>query len=128
MLDDFIDRLISRLMAGAGLVMAAAIAAVAGAMAIFAFLSQWVGAAWAYVIVAAVAAGVVAIWSLQQKSHREKTRQPPMDQQILRVLYAHPSAAFMAGLAAASLLKGKPRQAAEVWKARKGGGATSPEA
>jgi len=118
MFDDFVDRLISRLMAGAGLVMAAAIAAVAGAMAIFAFLTQWVGAAWAYVIVAAIAAGVVAVWSLLQKSHRHRTRQPPLDQRVLDALHAHPTAAFLGGLAAASLLKGKPSQAAALWKAR----------
>lgn len=119
MFDDFIDRLISRLMAGAGLVMAAAIAAVAAAMAIFAFLSDWVGAAWAYVIVSAAAASVVAIWSLLQASHRQKTRKPPVDQRILDVLYAHPPASFLAGVAAATLLKGKPGEAAAVWKARK---------
>jgi len=119
MFDDFIDRLTSRLMGAAGLVMAAAIAAVAGAMAIFAFLSAWVGAAWAYVIVAGVAAAVVAVWSLLQQSHRARTRKPPVDQRILEALYAHPSAAFLAGVAAATLLKGKPGEAAAVWKARK---------
>ena len=46
MVDDFIDRLTSRLVRGAGLVMAAAIAAVSGAMAVFAFLASLVGAAW----------------------------------------------------------------------------------
>jgi O-antigen/teichoic acid export membrane protein len=120
MFDDFLDGLISRLMAGAGLVMASAIAAVAAAMAIFAFLSQWVGGAWAYVIVSAVAAAVVAVWSLAQRGEREKRRKPPIDQRILDVLHAHPTAAFMAGLAAGSLVKGKPAEAAAAWKARKG--------
>jgi low affinity Fe/Cu permease len=120
MLDDFIDRLISRLMAGAGLIMAAAIAAVAAAMAVFAFLSQWVGAAWAYAIVAAVAAVVVAVWALLQERHKARTRKPPLDQRILEALHAHPTAAFMAGMAAATLLKGKPSLAASLWAARKG--------
>jgi len=120
MLDDFIDRLISRLMAGAGLIMAAAIAAVAGAMAIFAFLSQWVGAAWAYVIVAAVAAVVVAVWALLQQREKERTRQPPLDQRVVALIQAHPTASFMAGMAAATLLKGKPSVAAALWEARKG--------
>jgi len=120
MLDDFIDRLISRLMAGAGLIMAAAIAAVAGAMAIFAFLSQWVGAAWAYVIVAAVAAVVVAVWALLQQREKERTRQPPLDQRVVALIQAHPTASFMAGMAAATLLKGKPSVAASLWEARKG--------
>ena len=120
MLDDFIDRLISRLMAGAGLIMAAAIAAVAGAMAIFAFLSQWVGAAWAYVIVAAVAAVVVAVWALLQQREKERTRQPPLDQRVVALIQAHPTASFMAGMAAATLLKGKPSVAAARWEARKG--------
>jgi len=47
-------------------------------------------------------------------------RQPPLDQRVLDALHAHPTAAFLAGLAAASLLKGKPSQAAALWKARKG--------
>lgn len=118
MLDDFIDGLISRLMAGAGLVMAAAIAAVAAAMAVFAFLSQWVGAAWAYVIVSAVAAVVVATWSLLQRGHRKKHRKAPIDQRILDHLYAHPTAAFMAGLAAGKLAKGRPGEAVAAWRAR----------
>jgi hypothetical protein len=120
MLDDFIDKLISRLMAGAGLIMAAAIAAVAGAMAVFAFLSQWVGAAWAYAIVAAVAAVVVAVWALLQKQHRERVRPPPLDQRVMTMMQAHPTASFLAGMAAATLLKGKPSLAASLWEARKG--------
>ena len=120
MLDDFIDRLISRLMAGAGLIMAAAIAAVAGAMAVFAFLSDWVGPAWAYTIVAGVAALVVTVWALAQKRHQERTRQPPLDQRVLGMMQAHPTASFMAGMAAATLLKGKPSLAASLWEARKG--------
>jgi len=120
MLDDFIDRLISRLMAGAGLIMAAAIAAVAGAMAVFAFLAQWVGSAWAYALVAMVAAVVVAIWSVLHKRHLAKTRQPPLDQRVLAMMQAHPTASFMAGMAAATLLKGKPSLAASLWEARKG--------
>jgi O-antigen/teichoic acid export membrane protein len=120
MLDDFIDKLISRLMAGAGLIMAAAIAAVAGAMAVFAFLSQWVGAAWAYVIVATVAAVVVAVWALLQKQHRDRVRQPPLDQRVMTMMQAHPTASFLAGMAAATLLKGKPSLAASIWEARKG--------
>jgi hypothetical protein len=120
MLDDFIDKLISRLMAGAGLIMAAAIAAVAGAMAVFAFLSQWVGAAWAYAIVAAVAAVVVAVWALMQQKEKERTRQPPLDQRVMGMMQAHPTASFLAGMAAATLLKGKPSLAASIWEARKG--------
>ena len=120
MFDEFLDRLIARLMAGAGLVMAAAIAAVAGAMAVFAFLTPKVGAAWAYVIVAAFAAGVVAVWSFLQKSHRARTRQPSIDERVLEMLRKHPTASFMAGLAAASLLKGKPSEAARLWRGRKG--------
>jgi O-antigen/teichoic acid export membrane protein len=120
MLDDFIDRVISRLMVGAGLIMTAAIAAVAAAMAAFAFLAQWVGSAWAYAIVAVVAAVVVAIWSLLQKQHIARTRQPPLDQRILTMMREHPTASFMAGMAAATLLKGKPSLAATLWDARKG--------
>ena len=120
MLDDFIDRLISRLMTGAGLIMAAAIAAVAAAMAVFAFLSQWVGAAWAYTIVAATAALAVTVWALLQKKHIARTRQPPLDQRLLAMMQAHPTASFMAGMAAATLLKGKPSVAATLWEARKG--------
>ena len=120
MLDDFIDKLISRLMAGAGLIMAAAIAAVAGAMAVFAFLSRWVGPAWAYAIVAATAAVVVAVWALLQKQEKERTRQPPLDQRVLGLMQAHPTASFLAGMAAATLLKGKPSLAASLWEARKG--------
>jgi Flp pilus assembly protein TadB len=120
MLDDFIDKLISRLLAGAGLIMASAIAAVAGAMAVFAFLSQWVGPAWAYAIVAATAAVVVAVWALLQKQEKERTRQPPLDQRVLGLMQAHPTASFLAGMAAATLLKGKPSLAASLWEARKG--------
>ena len=120
MLDDFIDRLISRLMAGAGLIMAAAIAAVAGAMAVFAFLTQWVGSAWAYTIVAVTAAVVVTIWSLLHKQHLARTRQPPLDQRVLAMMQAHLTASFMAGMAAATLMKGKPSVAATLWEARKG--------
>ncbi|EJL34148.1 hypothetical protein PMI01_01797 [Caulobacter sp. AP07] len=120
MLDDFIDKLISRLMAGAGLIMAAAIAAVAGAMAVFAFLSQWVGAAWAYAIVATVAAVVVAVWALLQKQHRDRVRPPPLEQRVMTMMQAHPTASFLAGMAAATLLKGKPSLAASLWEARKG--------
>ena len=120
MLDDFIDRLISRLMAGAGLIMAAAIAAIAGAMAVFAFLSQWVGSAWAYAIVAGVAALVVTVWSILQKQHVARTRQPPLDERVLGMMQAHPTASFLAGVAAATLLKGKPSAAASIWQSRKG--------
>ena len=120
MLDDFIDRLISRLMTGAGLIMAAAIAAVATAMAVFAFLSQWVGAAWAYTIVAATAALVVTVWALLQRQHIARTRQPPLDQRVLSMMQAHPTASFLAGMAAATLFKGKPSAAAAIWETRKG--------
>ena len=120
MLDDFIDKLISRLMAGAGLIMAAAIAAVAGAMAVFAFLSRWVGPAWAYAIVAATAAVVVAVWAVLQKQEKERTRQPPLDQRVLGLMQAHPTASVLAGMAAATLLKGKPSLAASLGEARKG--------
>ncbi|CAN5360286.1 hypothetical protein BH10PSE3_BH10PSE3_16270 [soil metagenome] len=120
MLDDFIDRLISRLMTGAGLIMAAAIAAVAAAMAVFAFLSQWVGSAWAYTIVAATAALAVTVWALLQKKHIARNRPPPLDERLLAMMQAHPTASFMAGMAAATLLKGKPSLAASLWDARKG--------
>ena len=120
MLDDFIDRLISRLMAGAGLIMAAAISAIAGAMAVFAFLTQWVGSAWAYTIVAVTAALVVTVWALLQKQHVARTRQPPLDERVLGMMQQHPTASFLAGMAAATLLKGKPSLAASIWQARKG--------
>jgi Mg2+/Co2+ transporter CorB len=120
MLDDFIDRLISRLMVGAGLIVTAAIAAVAAAMAVFAFLTQWVGSAWAYTIVALVAAVVVAVWALLQKQHVARTRKPPLDQRVLGLMHEHPTASFLAGMAAATLLKGKPSLAATLWQARKG--------
>jgi low affinity Fe/Cu permease len=120
MLDDFLDRLISRLMTGAGLIMAAAIAAVATAMAVFAFLAQWVGSAWAYTIVAATAALIVTIWALLQKRHLARTRQPPLDKRILAMMQEHPTASFLAGMAAATLMKGKPSLAASLWEARKG--------
>jgi uncharacterized membrane protein len=120
MLDDFIDRLISRLMAGAGLIMAAAIAAVAGAMAVFAFLAQWVGSAWSYAIVAITASVVVTVWSLLHKRHLARTRQPPLDKRVLAMMQEHPTASFLAGMAAATLLKGKPSLAATLWEARKG--------
>ena len=120
MLDDFIDRLISRLMAGAGLIMAAAISAIAGAMALFAFLSQWVGSAWAYTIVAVTAALVVTVWALLQKQHVARTRQPPLDERVLGMMQQHPTASSLAGMAAATLLKSKPSLAASIWQARKG--------
>jgi len=116
MLDDFIDKLISRLMAGAGLVVAAAIGAVTGAMAIYAFLAPHVGTAWAYVVVAALAGATVAIWSLLQKQHRAKTKAPPLEARIVDLIQAHPSGAFVAGLAAGVLVKGKPWQALDVLK------------
>lgn len=119
MFDEFIDNLISRLVAGAGLIMAAAIAAVAAAMAIFAFLSQWIGSAWAYVVVATVAALTVTVWSLLQRRYRALRRPRPLDERVLEAMRAHPTASFMAGLAAATLLKGKPSEAAALWNARK---------
>ncbi|OJU09309.1 MAG: hypothetical protein BGN86_14275 [Caulobacterales bacterium 68-7] len=116
MFDDFVDRLTSRLMAGAGLIVAAAIAAVAGAMAIYTFLAASVGAAWAYTIVAATAAVIVFVWRLLHQGRR-KTRKLSIDDKILATLYARPPAAFLAGLAAATLAKGKPGEALQIWKA-----------
>lgn len=118
MLDHVLDQIISRLMAGAGLVMAAAIAAVTAAMAVYAFCAPVVGPAWAYVIVAAAAGLVVGIWSLIQRRDREKHRQPPMDERIVEYLRAHPTAAFVAGMAAGALVRGKPGEAKAVWRAR----------
>jgi membrane protein implicated in regulation of membrane protease activity len=117
MLDDFIDTLISKLMAGAGLIMAAAIAAVTGAMAIYAFLAPHLGAAWAYVVVAASATVTVAIWSLVQRQGRAKRKRPPLEQRIVDLIQAHPSGSFVAGLAAGVLFKGKPWQALEFLRA-----------
>jgi membrane protein implicated in regulation of membrane protease activity len=117
MLDDFIDTLISKLMAGAGLIMAAGIAGVTGAMAIYAFLAPHLGPAWAYVVVAALAGVTVTVWSLLQKQHRAKHKRPPLEQRIVDLVQAHPSGAFVAGLAAGVLVKGKPWQALDVLKA-----------
>lgn len=116
MLDDFIDTLIAKLMAGAGLVLAAGIAGVTGAMALYAFLAPHVGPAWAYVVVAALAGVTVAVWSLLQKQHRAKTKRPPLEQRIVDLIQAHPSGSFVAGLAAGVLFKGKPWEALAVLK------------
>lgn len=118
MLDHVLDSIISRLMAGAGLIMAAAIAAVTSAMALYAFCAPHMGPAWAYVVVAGVAALVVAVWSLVQRNHREKHRQPPIDERIVEILRSHPTAAFVAGMAAGALVKGKPDEARALWRAR----------
>lgn len=120
MLDDFIDDMISRLMTGAGLIMAAAIAAVTGAMAIFAFLAPHLGRAWAYVAVTALAGVTVAVWSLAHKQHRSRHRRPSFEQRIVDLIQAHPSGAFVAGLAAGVAVKGKPREALAILKARPG--------
>jgi len=45
---------------------------------------------------------------------------PPLDHPLLAMMQAHPTASFMAGMAAATLLKGKPSLAATLWEARKG--------
>lgn len=119
MLDDFIDRLTSRLVRGAGLVMAAAIAAVSGSMAIFAFLASLVGTAWAHAIVAAIAAAVVAIWALAQSSQDTKERKAPIEERVADIILAHPTASFMAGLAAGALVRGKPSEARKAWRARR---------
>ncbi|MET3668119.1 hypothetical protein [Caulobacter sp. 1776] len=117
MLDDFIDDVISRLMTGAGLIMAAAIGAVTGAMAIYAFLSPLLGSAWAYVAVAGLAGATVAIWSMAHRRYRARHRRPPLEQRIVDLVQAHPSGAFVAGLAAGVLVKGKPWQALDILKA-----------
>lgn len=119
MLDDFIDTLIAKLMTGAGLIMAAAIAAVTGAMAIYAFLAPHLGPAWSYVAVTAMAAATVAIWSLMQKQDRDRKKRAPLEQRIVDLIQAHPSGAFVAGLAAGVLIKGKPGQALDIIR-RKG--------
>jgi hypothetical protein len=116
MLDDFIDNLIAKLMTGAGLIMAAAIAAVTGAMAIYAFLAPHIGPAWSYVAVTALAASTVAIWGLMQQQHRTKSKKPPLEQRLVDLIQAHPSGAFVAGLAAGVLIKGKPGQALDILK------------
>ena len=118
MLDDFIDDLISRLMTGAGLIVTAAIAAVTGAMAIFAFLEPHLGRAWAYVAVAALAGVTVAVWSLSHKQHRSRHRRPTVEQRIVALIQAHPSGAFVAGLAAGVAVKGKPLEALAILKSR----------
>ncbi len=118
MLDHVLDNIISRLMAGAGLIMAAAIAAVTSAMALYAFCAPHMGPAWAYVVVAGVAGLVVAVWSLVQRQTRERNRQPPLDERIVEALRAHPTAAFLAGMAAGALVKGRPGEAKALWKAR----------
>lgn len=118
MLDDFLDNIISRLMAGAGLIMAAAIAAVTSAMALYAFCAPHTGPAWAYVVVAGVSAVILGVWSLIQRQGRERRRQPPLDERILDALRAHPTAAFVAGLAAGALVKGRPGEALALWKTR----------
>lgn len=121
MLDSLIDSLVARLMAGAGLIMAAAIAAVTAAMAIYAFAAPAVGPAWAYVIVSALAALVVTAWSLVQRHHRKSRRQPPLEARVVEALQAHPTGAFLAGLATGALVKGKPGQARAIWAARRRG-------
>lgn len=119
MVDDFIDRLTSRLVRGAGLVMAAAIAAVSGAMAVFAFLAALVGAAWAHAIVAAIAAAVVAVWALAQSNQQAKERKAPIEERVADIILAHPTASFLAGVAAGALVKGKPSEARKAWRARR---------
>ncbi len=118
MLDDFIDNLIAKLMTGAGLIMAAAIAAVTGAMAIYAFLAPHLGPAWSYVVVTALAAATVAIWGLMQKQHRARSKSAPFEQRLVDLIQAHPSGAFVAGLAAGVLMKGKPGQALDIIKGK----------
>nr|WP_295107584.1 hypothetical protein [uncultured Caulobacter sp.] len=120
MLDDFIDDLISRLMTGAGLIMAAAIAAVTGAMAVFAFLAPHLGRAWSYVVVTALAGALVAIWSLAYRRHRAQRKRPSVEQRIVDLIHAHPSGAFVAGLAAGVAVKGKPWEALAILKAKPG--------
>lgn len=120
MLDDFIDDLISRLMTGAGLIMAAAIAAVTGAMAVFAFLAPYLGRAWAYVAVAALAGVSVAVWSLAHRRYRVRHRKPSVEQRIVDLIQAHPSGAFVAGLAAGVAVRGKPWEALAILKAKPG--------
>lgn len=118
MLDHVLDRFISRLMAGAGLIMAAAIAAVASAMALYAFCAPITGPAWAYVVVAGVSALILATWALLQRSHRQKHREAPLEVRVVDLLKAHPTASFVAGMAAGALVKGKPGQALTLWRER----------
>lgn len=118
MFDEFIDSVISRLIAGAGLIVAAAIAAVAAAMAVYAFLAPVVGPAWAYVILAVGAAATVAIWSLVRGHHRTHRTRPSVEDRVAALIHDNPSAAFAAGLATGALIKGAPGQAISVWRNR----------
>ncbi|WP_454762140.1 hypothetical protein [Caulobacter segnis] len=70
-----LDRFVSRLMAGAGLIMAAAITAVAAAMAFYALCAPHLGPAWSYAALAGVAAVIAAAWAPLQSGRREKHRQ-----------------------------------------------------
>lgn len=117
MLDHLLNSIISRLMAGVGLVMASAIAAVTSAMALYALCAPHVGPAWAHVVVAGVAAVIVAAWSLLQRHQR--LCQPPLEARIVEALRAHPTAAFTAGLAAGALVKGRSGEARTQWRARR---------
>lgn len=119
MFDNLIDSLVARLMAAAGLIVAAAISAVTAAMAVYAFLAPHLGAAWSYVILSGLAGLVVTIWSLAQRQHKRAHRQPPIETRILETLQAHPTAGFLAGLAAGALVKGKPGEAKALWASRR---------
>ncbi|WP_454718830.1 hypothetical protein [Caulobacter segnis] len=94
-----LDRFVSRLMAGAGLIMAAAITAVAAAMAFYALCAPHLGPAWSYAALAGVAAVIAAAWAPLQSGRREKHRQGPLAEKVVEALRAHPMAAFAAGLA-----------------------------
>lgn len=121
MLDDILDRLIGRLIAAAALVVASAIAAVSAAMAVFAFLSQAMGATLAHVVVASGAALVVTVWSLLHSHQRKRRKAATFEQRAAIWIGEHSSAAFAAGLAAGTFLKGQSSLAKTLWRARKGG-------
>jgi len=118
MFDDLLDRVVARLMAAAGLIMASAIAAVAGAMAFYAFLSPIIGPAWAYAVLAVVASLVVAVWAILQRQQRSKAKTPSLDERISTLIERHPGVAFVIGLAAGALLKGDPHKALSIWSRR----------
>lgn len=116
MLDDFLDRIIARLMAAAGLIIAAAIAAVAAAMSLFAFLAPVTGPAWAYAILTLTAGGVVCAWALIQRHHKAKNRPIALDVRLAEMLDKHPSWALAAGLAAGALARGQAQEALTFWR------------
>lgn len=118
MFDDLLDRIVARLMAAAGLIMASAIAAAAGAMAFYAFLSPITGPAWAYALLTLVAGLIVGLWAFFQRHQRSKDRAPSLEERVSALLERHPSTAFAIGLAAGALLRGDAPKALSIWKRR----------